>query len=493
MGMQPAYPDTVHFKGINRPTHIEATAHDLYVEGDLPADIDGAFYRAVHDPAYVPAREDEVVLSRDGMLSKIEFRNGRVNCGIKYVRTQRFLAEQKAGRALFGRYRNPYTDDPSVAGVDRTVANTTPYYHSGRLFMSKEDGLPYRMDPFDLSTIERWTYNNKLKSETLTAHPKLDPETGELFIFGYEADGLASTKVAYCIVDPDGELQSEQWFDAPYCAMMHDFAVTKDHAIFIAFPSIADLDRIKAGGPHWVHHQDQPSWIGIMPRYGKVDEMVWIKGPLGVHSYHVMNAWSEGSKVHIDHCLANTNLIPFIAEDSGISLDVDGGLTRWTVDITDPEAGVTEWKIGPLGELPIIDQSDFGKEYSRGWYLSLDPTKFTRIENGPADVVWNAIVRVQFPQGTVEMYSEGPGLAFSEPVHVPAKDAGHGGWLLFMVDRIIAEGFTKQEVWVLEADAMAKGPIAKVHMPFSTCGQVHGSWVPRHLLDQAREPAQATV
>jgi hypothetical protein len=43
-------------------------------------------------------------------------------------------------RALFGRYRNPFTDDPAVAGVDRTVANTTPIWHAGRLLMAKEDG-----------------------------------------------------------------------------------------------------------------------------------------------------------------------------------------------------------------------------------------------------------------------------------------------------------------------------------------------------------------
>jgi len=133
--VQPKYPDTVHYTGLNRPTHLEATAHDLYVEGEIPAEIDGAFFRALHDPAYVPLRADDVVLSRDGVIGKVEFKDGRVSCGVRYVQTERFLAERKAGRSLFGVYRNPFTDDPSVAGVDRTVANTTPYYHAGRLFI----------------------------------------------------------------------------------------------------------------------------------------------------------------------------------------------------------------------------------------------------------------------------------------------------------------------------------------------------------------------
>ena len=487
MSISPDYPDTVHYLGLNRPRHIEASAHDIYVEGDIPEEIDGAFFRAVHDPAYVPMRSDDVVLSRDGMVSKIEFKRGRVNCGIRYVHTDRFLAERKAGRSLFGRYRNPYTNDPLADGVDGTVANTTPYYHAGRLFMSKEDGLPYRIDPGTLETIGKWNYGGKLRSETLTAHPKIDPDTGELFMFGYEANGLASPTVSYCVVSPEGELVSEQWFDAPYCALMHDFAITSEHAIFTVYPTKADLARLKEGGPHWIHDQNDHCWIGVMPRYGKVEELIWFRGPAGVHSYHVMNAFTEGTKVHLDQCMAVTNLIPFITQDSGLDIPVDGGLTRWTMDLADPEAGIAEWKIGPFGEMPLIVPADAGKAYDRGWYLTVDPAKITMFQNGPGELLFNCLLRVSLADGSLESYSEGPGLGFNEPVHVPARDPGHGGWLLLMVDRILGEGQVAQEVWILEADEIAKGPVAKVLMPFATCEQVHGTWVPRARLDQYRE------
>ncbi len=486
MSYQPKYPDSVHYTGLNRPTHIEATAHDLYVEGTIPHEIDGAFFRALHDPAYVPMREDDVVLSRDGVIGKVEFKGGRVDCGVRYVRTARFLAEREAGRSLFGIYRNPFTDDPSVRGIDRTVANTTPYYHAGRLFMSKEDGLPYRIDPSTLETIGRWDYGGKLRSETLTAHPKIDPATGELFLFGYEAAGLATPTIAYCVVSPDGDLVSEQWFDAPYCAMMHDFAITEDYAIFMVYPTKADLARLRAGGPHWIHEQDGESFIGVMPRYGRTEEMVWIKGPPGVHSYHVMNAYSEGTVVHLDQAMAVTNLIPFIAEQSGIDLRVDGGLSRWTFDVANPDAGISETRIGPFGEMPIVAREDVGRRHGRGWYLSVDPEKITMLANGPGGVVFNMLVRVNFADMSIESFSQGPGIGFNEPVHVPATDPDHGGWLLMMIDRVIVPDHVAQEVWIMEADAIGKGPVAKVLIPFVTCEQVHGAWVPRALLDQAR-------
>ena len=36
-----------------------------------------------------------------------------------------------------------------------------------------------------------------------------------MFFFGYEAGGLCSKDVAYCIADKDGNLTSEQWFERP--------------------------------------------------------------------------------------------------------------------------------------------------------------------------------------------------------------------------------------------------------------------------------------
>ena len=72
-------------------------------------------------------------------------------------------------------------------------------------------------------------------------------------------------------------------------------------------------------------------------------------------------------------------------------------------------------------------------------------------------------------------------------MQILSDDPAHGGWLLMMVDRVIADDYIAQEVWIFEADDITKGPISKVFMPFRTCEQIHGSWVPRRLLDQVRK------
>ena len=370
------FPKTIDFMFLNEPIGEEYALPDLKIEGDIPADIRGAFFRAVPDSAFPPLFEDDTAISGDGMVSRLWFKDdGTVSFDIRYVETARHQAEVKAGKALFGRYRNPYTDDPSVRGVDRTVANTTPIWHAGKLLMAKEDGHAYRVDPVTLETVGSYDFGGALKSETMTAHARVDPDTGEMFFFGYEADGLASTKVAYCIADKDGQLVKEQWFDAPYCGLMHDFVITENYAVFPVFPTTCDLDRLKAGGVHWVHEQDRESWIGIMPRYGDVQEMHWIKGPKGVSVFHFMNCFEdEAGRIHLDQHLTETNAFEFIRKPSGIDIPqaaIKGGLVRWSFDPKGNE--IEETMIGPPGDLCRIRDADQGRPYDQGWYLSMNP------------------------------------------------------------------------------------------------------------------------
>ena len=44
----------------------------------------------------------------------------------------------------------------------------------------------------------------------------------------------------------------------------------------------------------------------------------------------------------------------------------------------------------------------------------------------------------------------------------------------------------EHSLWVLEADAIGKGPVAKVSLPFRIRQQVHGWWVPQAALAAAK-------
>ncbi|MGH8035106.1 MAG: carotenoid oxygenase family protein, partial [Lysobacterales bacterium] len=171
------FPGSPDYTGLNTPVGEEYDIAALEVEGEIPAEVEGTFFRAVPDPAFPPFIEDSgAQLSGDGMISAIRFSGGKVSCAMRFVGTARHRAEVAAGRALFGKYRNVYTDRVEARGIDRTLANTTPVWHAGRLLLSKEDGRPYRVDPLTLETLGSYDFSGRLKSQTASAHVRIDPD-----------------------------------------------------------------------------------------------------------------------------------------------------------------------------------------------------------------------------------------------------------------------------------------------------------------------------
>lgn len=476
------FPQDPNYLGLNTPQRAEYAVDDLPVTGTIPPDVNGTFFRAVPDPAFPPFMPDAgAILSADGMISAIRFAGGKASTAIRYVGTARHRAEQAAGRALFGKYRNPFTDRPEAAGIDRTVANTTPVWHAGRLLLTKEDGRPYEVDPATLETLGRYDFGGALRSETFTAHVRVDPVTGEMFAFGYEAAGLASTTVAYLIIDREGALVREQWFEAPYCAMMHDFAITENHVLFPIYPTIAELDRLKAGGDHWVHDQDRDSWLGVLPRYGDVADIRWFRGPKGVSCYHMMNAFEDAAGlIHFDQCLSDANAFPFIRAASGIAIaqqDLNGRLERWSVDPESASDTVVQTVIGPPGDFPVVPAASQGRAYDHAWMLTMNPERRgPPVFGGPVGAMFDLLLRLDFAGGPPQALALPPGSCFNEPVHVPGSAPGHQGWLVMVVDHQLGPDAFSHECWIVDAGDPGAGPLAKIAMPHRLRPQVHGWW-----------------
>lgn len=470
------FPATASFSGYNAPSRVEADIFDLVVEGELPAAIRGTWYRMTPDPQYPPMLGDDVYISGDGMISSFRFENGHVDYKSRYVRTERFLAERAARRSLFGAYRNPFTDDPAVAGVDRTVANTSPIFHAGRLFAIKEDGLPYEVHPETLETIGRCDWGGALRSQTVSAHCRVDPLTGELLLYGYEASGDGSRDMAYATVGADGVLRDEQWFEAPYAGMVHDFAITTDYLIFPIFPTIVELDRLKAGGPHWMSDIAQDCWVGVVPRRGDVRDMRWFRRP-GGQAFHVINAWNEGGMIQLDLCVSETNSFPFIADVSGDPYDPRRASTmpsRWTIDLTRNGDGIEERVFGSLpGDVPRIDDRLIGRRYRQSWMGMVDPGRAFR-PSGPVGAGFNMVGRLDADTGETDAWYGSDEESFQEPQFVPTGPGEGEGYVLSVIER---HDVQLSDVGVFRAGAMAAGPIARIQLPLRLRGAVHGCWV----------------
>jgi carotenoid cleavage dioxygenase len=474
------FPQTPTFTGFNAPVRIEGEIRDLEVEGELPAGLDGSFYRCGPDFRFPPRLGDDINHNGDGVVSAFRFEGGRAHFAMRFVRTGKYEAEEAAGRGLIGLYRNPFTDDPLLAGKDRTLANTNVVLHAGRLLAMKEDGLPYELDPETLETRGRCDFGGRLKSQTFTAHPKIDPETQEMIGFGYEASGLASRDMNLQTIDADGILAREEVFDAPYVSFQHDFAVTERHIAFALMPATTGLERLEAGQTHWVFDPSLPVKVGIMPRDGGVKDLRWFTAP-GRGLGHVLNAFSDGDKVMLDIFVSERCQFPFIPNADGAGFDRAAStprLARWTFDLSSNSDGFEEEILFPdFMEMPRSDDRYQMRPYRYGWCAVIDPERpiATAGTLGPG---WNTIVRVDMAARRQDRWWVGENAACQEPQFVPRRPgAPEGdGWLLVMLTRLGPEGYWSELV-VLDAERIGEGPVARARLPIRLRGAIHGNWV----------------
>jgi len=481
------FPQTRNFAGLFAPSGVEAEVRNLpVIEGEIPADLDGVFYRVAPDPQLPPLAGDDIWFNGDGMVTAIDFRKGEVGLRQRWVRTEKFVLERAAGKALFGAYRNPLTDLPSVKGKVRSTANTNIVVHAGRLLALKEDSRPSAMDPTTLETLGEWNFGGNLISETFTAHPKVDPDTGEMLAFGYAAKGLLTRDMAFYVINPQGEITREVWFELPYYCMMHDFGITADYVVFHVVPIVGSWERLKQGKPHFGFDRRLPIYLGVLPRKGGAGDLRWFTGP-NLFASHVMNAYNEGTRVYFDTPTAKGNMFPFFPDVEGAPFDPEGAharVTRWSVDMGGESDQIRMTRLSELvGEFPRIDDRYAGKKYSHGFLLVQDSTKPVDLPDirSASGFMMNTLAHLNLDTGETDRFWIGPTSSMQEPAFIPrpGSKAEADGYLVLIENRLAEMG---SRLLLFRADRVADGPIVRVALPFRLRVGLHGNWVPRDKL-----------
>jgi isoeugenol monooxygenase len=500
-----SFPASPLFQGWGEPSRIEADVYELESYGAVPADLNGRYYRAAYDWAFPPmAGAAEIPLNGDGMTAMFHFQNGHVDFRSRYVRTEKFQLERAARKSLFGSYRNVFTADPTVRGRVRSTANTHVVWHGGKLLMLKEDGLPWEMDPETLETVGQWDFYGAMTSKTCTAHPSFDPDTGEMFLFGYEANGEATRDIAYYVVDASGHVTHEAWFEAPYAAYIHDFRVSKSTVVIPVSPVATDLDRLRNGGDHWKWDSSLASYVGVLPRYGRGDQIQWVEVPTQAPS-HFVNSYDEDGITVVDVCQAKAGPFPFFYPDVQGNMfnpdDLVGRLTRWHIDSSGPLAEVRVERLDEaLCEFPQIDARSEMARHQHGYFVVMNAgLPVGRVLEAPGSGVaggvtgvamgpsMNGIGYYDFDKRQFTVYTLPEGDIAQEVEFVPASlDAPEGvGYLLALVNRVSER---HSDLLVFDAQDVAAGPLGGYRLPVRL-STIHGTWVPEHQLALATRSA----
>jgi carotenoid cleavage dioxygenase len=425
--------------------------HELPVTGVIPPDLDGRLLRNGPNPAVVPAdQSDYHWFAGDGMIHAISLSEGHATgYRNRWVRT----------RALAAKLETVPPRGPSEP-LDGP-ANTHVIRHAGSTLALVESGFPHALSA-DLGRARIYDFDGGLASP-MTAHPKVDPATGELVFFGCDVFGPPFLR--YHVADAKGVLVTTEAIELPRATMIHDFGVTATRAVFLDLPVVFDLDLAAQGRSlpyRWM--PDAGARVGVMPRSGGDADLRWI-GIDPVYVFHVLNCYDVGDSVVMDVLRYDRAFDTGPGEAIASDLPV---LARWTID---PAANrVSEERLDDVPvEFPRIDDAVAGRPHRYGYC--------TRLGDRADEPAFEGLIKYDLVRDEAVRFDPGPHRAAGEAVFVRAAD-GRGedeGWVLCVVYDATRDG---SDLVILDATSFAGPPVATVHLPARVPFGFHGSWVP---------------
>lgn len=455
-----------HLTGVFAPVVDVVDASDLTVTGQLPTEMDGLYLRNGPNPRFTPLGSYVYPLEGDGMVHGVWVGEGRARYANRFVRTPALDAEEKAGRALWGGLMTGYVPGVeqvgALAGQPKDLPGINVVRHGGRLLALAESATPFALSR-DLRTLGRETFDGALPAG-ITAHPKVDPLTGEMAVFCY---GLEPPYLTWSMIGPDGVARRAPTpvLDVDRPVMIHDMALTRRYLVLVLAPLYFDMAAAMDGGSLLSWRPDDGTRIALIPRDG--GPVRWARTE-AYWSWHNANAYDDGdgadARVVLDYVQWS--------RPAGMSPDTSpltGGIARAEID---PATGsVTRRPLDDgVVEFPRIDDRLLGRRHDT---IALG-AKSGRHQLLPGE--YDALHWLDCTTGDSVRWHAGD-LSVGEPAFVPRPgddDTDHGWWVTFAIDR------TDETSWflVIPAADPTGGPVARVRMPVRVPLGLHGAWLP---------------
>ncbi|MEE2663304.1 MAG: carotenoid oxygenase family protein [Myxococcota bacterium] len=435
-----------HLVGNYAPVPDEVTVFDLAVEGALPPELDGLLLRNGPNPR---SGASPHWFAGDGMLHGLRL---------------------EAGRALW--YRNRYVRTPSFLDPEREVigesgvdlgaggpANTHVVEHAGRILALVEIAHPCEVDA-ELETVGIRDFGGALKT-AMTAHPKRCPLTGELHFFGY---GFAPPWLTYHVADAAGQLVHSTEIPVAGPTMIHDFAITEGHAVFLDLPVVLDAERATQGGMPYAWSDSYGARVGVLPRRGVGEQTRWFEiEPCYV--FHPVNAYETGDRITLD-----VARYPELWRERSDHFE-PAHLHRFELDLAAgrvSETALDERRV----EFPRLDERRVGRTYRFGYTMG----QFS-MTTGTS----RYLLKYDFKRGVGREHDFGAGRGGSEGIFVPASAAA-GEDEGFVLSFVYDSDRDCSEVVVLDAQDFEGAALARVRLPQRVPFGFHGSWIDAEVL-----------
>ncbi|PRX96393.1 carotenoid oxygenase family protein [Paraburkholderia sp. BL25I1N1] len=458
------------------------------VVGRIPPELSGALYRTGNSLYYKPLNADRAHwFDGDGMTHAFFLEGGTARYACKWVKTEGLLTEQQVGRALYnglyGVSNVTQGELPPGAPAIKVVAGINVIPLAGRVLALHElESHYWELDPETLETIGTFDFNGRFGNKLLTAHPHVDPSTGEtLFV----AQDYKAQTVTCFAVDGTGNVTSEHTVHMDSLAWIHDFIFSKDWFIFFLSPllnNIAEEGVVAQGKGVLSLDKSVGTRIFLVNRHD--GSTVMIRQESDFQITHFLNAYQEGDKIVVDACIADLLAVPdappigevFPFAFPHVSTPVFGSarMVRTLIDVHNSRSTQSSFE-GVVGEFLRTNEAISGTKHRFGYLALVDPEKGGQGFNSLAKFDFET--RAVQVQGVEQRYSMIPG----EPIFVPhpsAESEDHGWILAVWWD----PARNASELVILDARAFDQEPVARVKINNRIPLAFHGNWISRSQL-----------
>ncbi|MEM8930159.1 MAG: carotenoid oxygenase family protein [Acidobacteriota bacterium] len=470
---------TDHAPLLERAFEIEVAegAWDLVADGSIPSFVRGAYY--LNGPSRF--RVGEVAyrhwLDGDGAVSRLAFDgSSTVRFTHRFVRSRKWTDEQDADAAVYRTFGTAFEGDQLKKRIAlESPANVSAFRFGDDLLAFGEQSLPYALDPETLDTRGEHTFGGRLNAiSPISAHPCLDPTSGEMFNFGISFSARQPSLTLYRWA-ADGELIFRRRHPLPYPCSTHDFILGPDHVIFYHSPHLLDVGAMMSGT---ASIQDALSWQpergSVLRVYGRDAGDLVAEVPIGErYCLHLVNAFDDGERLVLDVVELDRPVYEEYTPLPNLFGDAPaGGPRRLIIDRR-------TWQ--------IVDRSAIVYDVCPD-FPAIDP----RLEQQPYDDLWLLGMRHQGRPGR-KFFDQVAHLCWSTP-DVPdlwtAPDRCYlGGEPIFLGDpettergSVICQQFDAEQrtssFLLFDAFDIAAGPIARLPVPHAMPLGFHASFVP---------------
>jgi carotenoid cleavage dioxygenase len=449
----------LYLEGNFAPVTEEVTCTELEVTGSIPKALVGRYLRTGPNPLDADAATYHW-FAGEGMLHGVQLQNGDATWyRNRWVRCPEVVLA-KGGSQV------PRDDGGWYPGS----GNTNVVAHAGSVWAITEGSLPYEIGS-ELETVRTSNFGGSLPAGW-NAHPKFDPETGDLHVVSY---GFDAPFIRYHVISAEGQITRTEEIDTQASVMVHDMGFSAERVAFFDLPVCFDIDAAMRGvSLPFIWNPEYRARVGVMAKSETAADTVWIDvDPCYV--YHPLNAFDDGDTMVIDLVVHPRAFDDPARRDPGQGVP---NLQRWWLN----SANAT-WRSEVIDErgqeFPRADERLAGRPYRYGY--SLGNTGFGSL-GLTSKVSETGILKQDLVAGTTGTYDFGVGNLGSEFVFVPETPTSgeDEGWLMgYVYDG--SRGAS--DLVILDAHDFGGAPVATVHLPVRVPQGFHGNWIPDRALN----------